>query len=158
MRGKINIQGLIVQNMLGVVFLVILGVLAYFVYRPFFRHAPAPSEQGTPIDSAARFYEAYRASIENGPGRYDQPGLVTATFVRDQKALRSNPQLNADPVLCAQDDIPQPTFSEERTTATSSLVRGAWHAEYSGGAETHQMDVSLVQQDGKWLVDAITCK
>jgi hypothetical protein len=74
------------------------------------------------------------------------------THVKSIDAKMKDPNVNSDPVLCAQ-DVPEKlevTTKTQSTTATEVLANEHY-------MHLQTVRVSLVSRIGKWKIDSITC-
>lgn len=104
---------------------------------------------------AEKFYAGYVAQVEaNKDTKKWVAGskLVTANFKKAYAKAMSAEQVDADPVLNAQ-DVPSKPFKAGKpeirdTSATVVLVT-------SFGEQKHQVTATLRKVDGVWLLDAV---
>ena len=108
-----------------------------------------------PDQVAEKFYAGYVAQVEANKDTkawVAASKLVTAKFKKDYAKAMSSEELDADPVLNAQ-DVPTKPFKAEKpeikdTTATVVLTT-------SFGSEKHKVTATLQKVDGAWLLDAV---
>jgi hypothetical protein len=115
----------------------------------------ADAAADSPGQVAEKFYAGYVAQVEaNKDTKAWVAGskLVTAKFKKDYAKAMSAEELDADPVLNAQ-DVPTKPFKAEKpeikdTTATVVLTT-------TFGSEKHKVTATLQKVEGAWLLDAV---
>ena len=108
-----------------------------------------------PGQVAEKFYAGYVAQVEANKDTkawVASSKLVTAKFKKDYAKAMSAEELDADPVLHAQ-DVPTKPFKAEKpeikeTTATVVLTT-------SFDSEKHKVTATLQKVDGAWLLDSV---
>ncbi|HEY1123730.1 MAG TPA: hypothetical protein VGE67_19085 [Haloferula sp.] len=108
-----------------------------------------------PGQVAEKFYAGYVAQVEANKDTkawVASSKLVTAKFKKDYAKAMSAEEIDADPVLNAQ-DVPTKPFKAEKpeikeTTATVVLTT-------SFDSEKHKVTATLQKVDGAWLLDAV---
>jgi lipoprotein-anchoring transpeptidase ErfK/SrfK len=132
--------------------LLIAVVASLFASRPTFAADEAAVDPGA---VAEKFYAGYVAQVEaNKDTKKWVAGskLVTANFKKTYAKAMSAKEVDADPVLNAQ-DVPSKPFKAGKpeikdTAATVVLVT-------SFGKEKHQVTATLKKVDGVWLLDSV---
>lgn len=115
----------------------------------------ADDAAGDPGTVAETFYAGYVAQVEaNKDTKVWVAGskLVTANFKKAYSKAMNAKEVDADPVLNAQ-DVPSKPFKAGKpeikdTTATVVLVT-------SFGREKHQVTARLLKVNGVWLLDSV---
>jgi hypothetical protein len=124
-------------------------------------------EQQSPEDVVNSFYTAQIGHIEfydryppteppliYEPLPYEYSPLLTADFIRRLDEFYAARELGSgSPIVCAQDvpdsfTVEEARFAEDGESA-EVVVRTSF--------EAHAMTVDLVQSEGRWLIDNITC-
>ncbi|HWB06996.1 MAG TPA: hypothetical protein VG796_28495 [Verrucomicrobiales bacterium] len=135
-------------------FLLIAIITSLFTSLPIFAADDAKAA-GDPGTVAEKFYAGYVAQVEaNKDTKKWVAGskLVTANFKKAYAKAMSAKEVDADPVLNAQ-DVPSKPFKAEKpaikdTTATVVLVT-------SFGKDKHQVTATLKKVDGVWLLESV---
>jgi hypothetical protein len=122
--------------------------------------APLPSlaaddAAADPAAVAQKFYAGYVAQVEANKDTKKWVAaskLVTPNFKKAYAKAMNAEEVDADPVLNAQ-DVPSKPFKAQKpdikdTTATVVLVT-------SFGKEKHQVTAKLVKAGGLWLLDSV---
>ena len=108
-----------------------------------------------PGQVAEKFYAGYVAQVEANKDTNTwvaSSKLVTAKFKKDYAKAMSSEELDADPVLNAQDTPTKPFKADkpEIKDATATVVLAT-----SFGSEKHKVTATLQKVDGAWLLDAV---
>jgi len=108
-----------------------------------------------PGQVAEKFYAGYVAQVEANKDTkawVASSKLVTAKFKKDYAKAMGSEELDADPVLNAQ-DVPTKPFKAEKPEikdATATVVLTT-----SFGSEKHKVTATLQKVDGAWLLNAV---
>lgn len=116
-------------------------------------HANPASEEKKAVTAVAeQFYAQYNEHIENTDDLIQKSKLLTPEFKKAYAKAMKSEELDADPVLEAQDNLPSPakakavTVKGETATVTLKLSKTS----ESGGGWSSV--VYLVKRDGVWLI------
>jgi hypothetical protein len=132
--------------------LLLLAVVSLFTQLPSFA---ADAAADGPGQVAEKFYAGYVAQVEaNKDTKAWVAGskLVTAKFKKDHAKAMSSEELDADPVLSAQ-DVPTKPFKAEKPEIKDSTATVVLTTAF--GSEKHKVTATLQKVDGVWLLDAV---
>ena len=127
-------------------------VVSLFTALPSYAADPPAQDPG---QVAEKFYAGYVAQADaNKDTKAWVAGskLVTAKFKKAYAKAMNAEEVDADPVLNAQ-DVPTQSFKAEKTEindATATVVLTT-----SFGTGKHQVTAKLVKVDGVWLLDSV---
>ena len=102
-----------------------------------------------------KFYAGYVAAVEANKDTkvwVAQSKLVTGNFKKAYAKIMNAEEIDADPVLNAQ-DIPSTPFKAEKPQITGDAATVVVVSSF--GEDKHKLKVKLVQKDGAWLLDAL---
>ena len=130
----------------------LLSLVSLFTVLPSFA-ADAPKDE--PGQVAEKFYAGYVAQVEANKDTkawVAASKLVTPKFKKDYAKAMSAEEIDADPVLNAQ-DVPTKPFKADKPVikdATATVVLTT-----TFGSEKHKITATLQKVDGAWLLDAV---
>jgi len=130
----------------------LLALVSLFTVLPSFA-ADAPKDE--PGQVAEKFYAGYVAQVEANKDTkawVAASKLVTPKFKKDYAKAMSAEEIDADPVLNAQ-DVPTKPFKADKPVikdATATVVLTT-----TFGSEKHKITATLQKVDGAWLLDAV---
>lgn len=104
---------------------------------------------------AEKFYAGYVAQVEANKDTkawVAASKLVTANFKKTYAKAMGAEELDADPVLKAQ-DVPTKPFKAEKPEIKDDKATVVLTAAF--GEEKHKVKAKLVKVDGAWLLDAV---
>jgi lipoprotein-anchoring transpeptidase ErfK/SrfK len=119
-----------------------------------FTAAPAHAAS-EPAAVAEKFYAGYVAQVDSNKDTkawVASSKLVTDTFKKAYAKAMSAEEVDADPILKAQ-DIPTKPFKAEKPVIADDKATVVLVAAF--GEEKHKVKVRLVKVDDAWLVDAV---
>ena len=108
-----------------------------------------------PDKVAEKFYAGYVATVDSNKDTKTWVAkceLVTANFKKAYAKAMNAEEVEADPVLNAQ-DIPSKPFIAEKPEITGDAATVVVVSSF--GEEKHRLKVRLVKVDGIWLLDAM---
>jgi hypothetical protein len=108
-----------------------------------------------PSAVAEKFYAGYVAQVDANKDTkawVAQSKLATANFKKTYAKAMSDEELDADPVLNAQ-DIPTKPFKAEKPEIKDDKATVVLTAAF--GDHKHKVTAKLVKVDGVWLLDAV---
>src|SRR5262245_17266163 len=130
----------------------LLVVVSLFTALPSFA---AEAAKDDPAQVAEKFYAGYVAQVEANKDTkawVAASKLVTAKFKKDYAKAMSSEELDADPVLNAQ-DVPTKPFKAEKPDIKDTTATVVLNASF--GSEKHKVTATLQKVDGAWLLDAV---
>ena len=130
----------------------LLLVVSLFTVLPSVAADPAADGPG---QVAEKFYAGYVAQVEANKDTkvwVASSKLVTAKFKKDYAKAMSDEELDADPVLNAQ-DVPTKPFKAEKPEIKDSTATVVLNTSF--GSEKHKITATLQKVDGAWLLDAV---
>ena len=129
-------------------------LFSLFAIQPILR-AAEELKADDPGAAAEKFYAEYIAQIEGNKDTTQWVAAskaVTENFKKSYAKAMSVEELEADPVLKAQ-DVPEKPFKVSKTEITDSKATVLLTTTFDGGK--HQVTVTLLKVDGIWLLDAV---
>lgn len=132
--------------------LLLLAVVSLFTQLPSFA---ADAAADGPGQVAEKFYAGYITQVEANKDTkawVANSKLVTAKFKKAYAKAMSSEELDADPVLNAQ-DVPTKPFKAEKPEVTDSTATVLLTTSF--GSEKHKVTATLQKVDGVWLLDAV---
>jgi hypothetical protein len=108
-----------------------------------------------PAAVAEKFYAGYVAQVDANKDTkawVAKSELVTGKFKKAYAKAMSAEELEADPVLNAQ-DIPNKPFKAEKPEIKDDTATVVLTAAF--GEDKHKVTAKLVKVDGVWLLDAV---
>lgn len=118
-------------------------------------HSSAAEAGEGPDKVAEKFYAGYVATVDANKDTkawVAKSALVTEKFKRAYARAMSAEEVDADPVLNAQ-DIPSQPFKAEKPEIAGDMATVVVVSSF--GESKHKLKVRLVKVDGSWLLDAM---
>jgi len=125
-------------------------VISWFVAAPVFG-----AEDEGPGKAAEKFYAGYVAAVDANKDTkawVTQSKLVTAKFRKAYLKIMNSEEIDADPVLNAQ-DIPSKPFLTEKEEITGDAAKVVVASSF--GEDKHRLKLKLLKVDGVWLLDEL---
>ena len=125
-------------------------VVSWLVAMPAFA-----AESDGPGQVAEKFYAGYVATVDANKDTnvwVKQSKLVTAKFKAAYAKIMNAEEVDADPVLNAQ-DIPSKPFKVEKEEINGDAATVVVASSF--GEVKHKLQVKLIKVDGVWLLDAL---
>jgi len=108
-----------------------------------------------PEQVAEKFYAGYVAAVDANKDTkvwVAASKLVTAKFKKEYAKIMNAEEVDADPVLNAQ-DIPSKPFKAEKAEINGDAATVVVISSF--GEDKHKLKVKLIKSDGVWLLDAL---
>jgi hypothetical protein len=129
-------------------------LLSLFSIQPIL-HAAEEVKADDPGAVVEKFYADYIAQIEGNKDTTKWVAAsksVTENFKKTYAKAMSVEELEADPVLNAQ-DVPEKPFKASKTEITDNKATVVLTTTFDG--DKHQVTATLLKVDGTWLLDAV---